>query len=107
MTLFGLVYGALPQWLGTHKPPLALIRVHFWLVTIGTIGVCLNGTIGYEVLAMFVQPKFYYIGQSGQAVRNLWFALDGVFLTLYGVGSSIFLYVLVKHTAYASQEVRS
>jgi hypothetical protein len=107
MTIFGLVYGALPQWLGDRQPPLALIRAHFWLVTIGTIGVCLNGTIGYEVLGMFVQPKFYYIGQSGQAVRNLWFALDGVFLTMYGVGSSIFLYVLVKHTAYSQVEAGS
>jgi hypothetical protein len=107
MTLVGLVYCALPQWLGARKPPLALIRVHFWLVTTGTIGVCLNGTIGYEILSIFVQPKFYYLGQSGQAVRNLWFALDGVFLTMYGVGSSIFLFVLVKHTAYGHTEAGS
>jgi len=96
MTLFGLVYLAIPHWAGSNTPPLALIRVHFWLAVIGTIGVCVNGTIGYEVLSMFVQPDFYYSGPPGQAIRNLWFAIDGVFLTLYGAGSVVFLYVLTR-----------
>jgi hypothetical protein len=99
MTLFGLVYSSLPQ-LGHRQPPLPLIRLHFWLAVIGTTGVCLNGTIGYEVLGLIVQPDFYYIGTDGQAVRNLWFGVEGVFLTIYGVGSGIFLYVLMKHTTY-------
>lgn len=102
MTLFGLAYLALPQWLGGRPVPLGLVRIHFWLATIGTIGVCVNGTIGYEVLGMFVQPGFYYLGPAGQGARNLWFAIDGAFLTLYGAGSVIFLYILVKHTSYSA-----
>jgi hypothetical protein len=104
MTLFGLVYLAIPRWLGDERSPLPFIRVHFWLVVTGTIGVCLNGTIGYEVLGMFVQPGFYYIGRAGQTVRNIWFALDGVFLTIYGAGSCLFFYVLMKHTAYSGEK---
>lgn len=99
MTLFGVVYLAMSRW-RDNAPPLALIRLHFWLAVIGTIGVCLNGTIGYEVLGTFLQPDFYYLGPAGQATRNLWFAVDGVFLTIYGAGSAIFLNVLMKHTSY-------
>ena len=100
MTLFGLVYQAMPQWTERSSPPLALIRTHFWLVVIGTIGVCLNGTIGYQVLGLIAQQDFYYIGPAGQTTRNLWFAVDGAFLTLYGAGSCVFLYVLLRHTKY-------
>ena len=53
-----------------------------------------------------MQSDFYYIGPPGQAVRNLWFAVDGVF-TMYGAGSGIFLYVLVKHTVYTHADPRS
>ncbi len=105
MTLFGLVYLALPQWLGRTQPPLKLVRAHFWLTVIATIGVCLNGTIGYEVLGMFVQHDFYYIGATGQTVRNLWFAVDGVFLTIYGAGFGVFLYILMKYTTYARESL--
>jgi len=103
MTLFGVVYLAIPRWRGGAQPPLALIRAHFWLAVAGTIGVCLNGTIGYEVLGLFFQRDFYYLGPAGQAVRNVWFAVDGVFLTVYGMGAVIFLYVLMAHTAYGEQ----
>ena len=102
MTLFGLVYAVMPQWSGGNQAPLALIRLHFWLVVTATIGVVVNGTIGYEVLGMVVQPDFYYIGPAGQAVRNLWFGIDGVFLTIYGIGSAVFLYVLKRSTVYSA-----
>ena len=100
MTIFGLAYRAIPDWIGSAKPPLALIRLHFWLAVTGTVGVALNGTIGYEVLKMAVKPDFYYIGPEGQAVRNLWFGIDGLFLTIYGAGCVILFYILMTRTSY-------
>jgi hypothetical protein len=100
MTLFGLAYRALPAWMGNGEPPLALVRAHFWLAVVGIIGVCANGTIGYEALGL-VQRDFYYSGDAGHALRNLWFGIDGVFLTLYAGGCVIFLYILMTKTAYA------
>ena len=100
MTLFGLVYRAIADSMEGGDPPLALIRLHFWLAVAGTIGVAVNGTIGYQVLSMSVQDGFYYAGPQGQAVRNLWFGLDGLFLTIYGIGCVILLYILVKRTSY-------
>jgi len=104
MSLFGLLYRALPGWSGRVAVPMALVRAHFWLAVVGTLGACINGTIGYELLAVSVQSDFYYLGPAGQNVRNLWFAIDGLFLTIYGVGCLIFLYVLAKTTAYGSSE---
>ncbi len=106
MTLFGVVYLVMPRWLGDEARLSALIRAHFWLVVIGTLGVCINGTIGYEVLGWFFQPDFYYLGPAGQSIRNIWFGIDGAFLTLYGIGGAVFLYVLMKHTAYAAEPSR-
>lgn len=100
MVLFGLIYRAIPDWMNGGEPPLGLIRAHFWLAVTGTLGVALNGTIGYEILTMAVEPDFYYIGARGQAVRNLWFTIDGFFLTLYGIGCGILLYVLMARTSY-------
>ena len=102
MTMFGLVYGALPMWMRTTELPVKLVGVHFWLTTVGVIGVCINGTIGYEVLGLFVQPDFYYLGSDGQGVRNVWFVIDGLFLTAYAVGCLVFLYIVVTKTAYTS-----
>jgi hypothetical protein len=76
-------------------------------VVIGTIGVCVNGTIGYEILGLLFQPHFYYIGSSGQTIRNIWFAVDRVFLSVYGAGCCVFLYVLMKHTAYGESSLAS
>lgn len=101
MTMFGLAYRALPAWMGNRLPPLGLIRTHFWLAVAGVIGVVVNGTIVYEALGHLVQPGFYYLEADGQFVRNLWFGLDGAFLTLYGVGCVIFLYIVMTRTAYA------
>ena len=69
MTLFGLVYRALPAWM-TGDPPLQLARTHFWLTTIGVIGVCLNGTIGYEALGI-LQPDRGSIAIDSQEVVGL------------------------------------
>jgi hypothetical protein len=107
MTMFGLVYRALPTWLGSAEAPLPSVRTHFWLSTIGVIGVCANGTIGYEIFGILVQPGFYYLGEQGTTIRNLWFALDGVFLTMYGIGCLIFLRILMTKTAYASLPARA
>jgi hypothetical protein len=100
MTMFGLVYRALPAWMQDVEPPLALIRSHFWLTVVGVLGVCLNGTIGYEALGA-LQPDFYYAGPDAQGVRNLWFSIDGAFLTLYAAGCLVFLYIVVGKTSYA------
>ena len=100
MTVFGLVYHVLPSWMGATPPPLALIRTHFWLSVAGVIGVCVNGTLVYEVIT-HLQPRFYYIGVSGTMARNIWFGLDGFFLTLYGIGSVIFLFIVLTRTSYA------
>lgn len=100
MTMFGLVYRALPAWMPTGDPPLGLMRAHFWLAVIGIFGVSVNGTLGYEVLGM-VQPDFYYMGPAAQSVRNLWFAIDGAFLTSYAAGCAVFLFIVMKKTAYS------
>jgi nitric oxide reductase large subunit len=102
MTMFGLAYRALPAWMGADEPPVRLVRMHFWLSVIGVLGVVINGTIGYEFLSMAVQPRFYYIGSEGEMARDLWFGMDGLFLTLYGIGCAIFLYILMKKTSYAA-----
>lgn len=104
MTMFGLAYRALPTWMNGHEPPLRLVRLHFWLTVAGIVGVCLNGTLGYEMLGAF-QPDFYYAGSSAQAVRNLWFSIDGAFLTLYAAGCLVFLYIVVNKTTYAAAPV--
>ena len=102
MTIFGLAYRALPDFL-RGEAPLSLIRAHFWLTVIGTIGVAANGTIGYELLSIFGQHHFYYLGPQAQGVRNLWFAIDGVFLTIYGAGCAIFAYIVMGKTEYGRE----
>jgi hypothetical protein len=100
MTVFGLLYRALPGWMSHTQPSLGLVRIHFWLAVVGILGVCINGTIGYEVLSIWFQPHFYYVGAEGQTIRNLWFGVDGIFLTVYGAGCLILLYILMNATAY-------
>ena len=106
MTLFGLGYRALPSWMGGADAPLGMVRTHFWLAVIGVIGSTLNGTIGYELLGAF-QPQFYYLaGAEGDRIRDLWFGIDGVFLTLYGVGCLIFLHIFMTRTSYSTAAER-
>jgi hypothetical protein len=101
MPMFGLLYRMLPDWAGASAPPPGLVRAHFWLAVAGVLGVSINGTIGYEILELFVQQDFYYSGPPAQAVRNLWFGIDGIFLTLYAVGCAILVYIFMRHTRYS------
>jgi nitric oxide reductase large subunit len=101
MTVFGLGYRALPTWMGDTQAPLGLIRAHFWLAVVGVIGVTINGTFGYELLGT-VQPNFYYLAGDGAGIRDLWFGIDGIFLTLYGIGCLIFLHVFMTRTSYST-----
>lgn len=101
MSVCGLIYRALPAWLGPGEPPAGLARAHFWLAVIGVLGVLVNGTIGYELLSIFGKHGFYYIGPEGQAVRNLWFGIDGLFLTIYGAGCAILFYIVTTKTSYS------
>ena len=101
MTVFGLGYRALPSWMGEQQVPFGLIRAHFWLAVVGVIGVVVNGTFGYELLGA-VQPNFYYLGGDGEASRDLWFGIDGIFLTLYGIGCLIFLHIFMTRTSYST-----
>jgi hypothetical protein len=105
MTMFGLAYAAMPLWMNGSEPPLKLVRAHFWLAVAGVIGVSINGTIVYELFTHLWQPEFYYNGAAGQDVRNLWFGLDAVFLTLYGAGCVVFLYIVAKKTSYNTRAV--
>jgi hypothetical protein len=99
MPIFGLLYRALPGWMTGREVPVRLIQTHFWLAVVGTAGVAVNGTLVYEILTHAFEPGFYYLGTQTQTVRNVWFALDGLFLTLYGVGCAILLYILATKTS--------
>ena len=103
MLLFGLVYRALPTWLGDKEPPLRLISLHFWCCVIGVLGVAINGTIGYELLGLMT-PGFYYLEEHSLPIRNLWFGIDGAFLSVYGAGCVSFLVVLLKGTSYTTDD---
>ena len=100
MPMFGLIYQVMPAWMQSASLPLGLVRLHFRLAVAGIIGVLVNGEVVYEVLSHVVQPGFYYNGPEGQLVRNIWFGIDGAFLTLYGAGCLIFLRIVMKHTSY-------
>ena len=97
MTLFGLAYRALPHWAGDRTPPLGVARAHFLLCVVGTLGAWANGTFGYALIDL-VRSGFYY-GPDMPAVR-LWFGVSGVFLTIYGIGCVLFLWVVLRSTAY-------
>jgi len=87
MPLFGLLYKALPQWDSAESEiPISLVSLHLKLAIIGVVGVLVNGTIGYEFFNHFMQHGFYYLEEEGQFVRNLWFGIDGIFLTVYAAG---------------------
>ena len=101
MCLIGLLYKALPDWIADGKePPVLLIKYHFWFSVVAVVGVMLNGTVGYEVLNHFFQQGFYYLEEDGQFIRNIWFSIDGVFLSLYGAGLVIQLTIFLKFTRY-------
>lgn len=101
MPMFGLLYRAIPAWTAGRELPMQLVRMHFWLSVIAIVGVLVNGTVVYELIGHHVQPGFYYSEAAGQALRNVWFGVDGAFLTMYGAGCGLFLYILMKQTSYS------
>ncbi len=101
MTLFGLVYRALPAW-GNGKPPaLGLARAHFYCAVVGMLGAWANGMIGYPILGL-VHSGFYY--EPDMPTLRIWFGITGAFLTLYGVGCVLFLRVVLSSTAYRAED---
>lgn len=97
MTLFGLVYRVLPNWPSERPPSIRLARAHFGFAVVGTLGAWANGTFGYAILEL-VSPAFYY--EPDMPILQLWFGISGLFLSLYGVGCLLFLWVLFRSTAY-------
>jgi uncharacterized membrane protein YedE/YeeE len=97
MTLFGLVYRMLPGWSSGRPPSLLLARAHFVLSVVGVVRVLVNGSVGYELLNL-LSPEFYY--EPDEQILHLWFGVDGLFLSLYGVGCVLFLVVLLRSTSY-------
>ena len=111
MTLFGLVYRAVPSWANGAAPALRLAQAHFIVCVIAVLGVFANGIIGYRILDALVED-FYY--RPVTSTLNLWLSIDGLFLSLYGVGCLLFLTALLRSTRYApglpiysADEVRS
>ncbi len=97
MTVFGLVYLALPQWANGREPSLKLARWHFYCAAGGVLGVFANGALGYPILEL-ISPRFYYV--PDKTLLNLWLSIDGAFLSLYGVGCVLFLAVILRSTRY-------
>lgn len=102
MAVFGLIYKVLPSWANGASPSMGLARAHFYVCVVAVIGVLANGIIGYRALDFFFDG-FYYEPEKG--VLNLWLSVDGVFLSLYGVGCGLFLAVVLRSTRYASRSV--
>jgi cbb3-type cytochrome oxidase subunit 1 len=98
MTLFGLVYRAVPSWANGAAPALRLAHAHFIICIIAVLGVFANGIIGYRILDALVDG-FYY--RPVTSMLNLWLSIDGIFLSLYGVGCLVFLSALLRSTRYA------
>ena len=97
MSLFGLVYQALPRWANGRSPALGLAKAHFYLCVVAVLGVLVNGIAGYRVLDL-ISPDFYYI--PDKSVLNLWLSIDGLFLSLYALGCALFLVVIMRSTSY-------
>jgi hypothetical protein len=98
MTLFGLVYRAVPSWANGAPPALRLAHTHFVVCVIAVLGVFANGIIGYRILDALVDG-FYY--RPVTSMLNLWLSIDGIFLSLYGAGCLLFLSALLRSTRYA------
>ncbi len=101
MAIFGLVYKALPSWANGALPSLSLAKAHFYACVVGVLGVFANGIFGYRLLD-HLSEGFYY--EPKTPVLNLWLSVDGVFLSLYGVGCCLFLAVILRSTRYAPPE---
>ena len=104
MTLFGLVYQVLPRWASGKPPALGVARAHFYLSVVGTLGAWANGAFGYAILS-WIHPGFYY--EPEMAFVRLWFGISGIFLTVYGLGCVLFLWVVFRSTAYRAESSTS
>ncbi len=100
MTLFGLVYRALPAWSNGKPPALGMARAHFYLSVVGMLGAWANGGFGYAILS-YLYPGFYY--EPNMPVLRIWFGVTGVFLTLYAVGCVLFLLAVLRSTTYKTE----
>ena len=96
MAIFGVVYRSLPGWAQERTPDLRLIRIHFRCCVIAVAGVFLNGAL-YPLLGL-ISPGFYYV--PDKLMLNIWLSIDGLFLTLYGLGCLSFVVVLFRSTGY-------
>ncbi len=97
MTIFGLVYRVLPHWANDRPPAVGVARVHFYLAIVGTLGAWANGTFGYGLLGL-VSPGFYY--SPDMPALQVWFGISGLFLSVYGLGCLLFLWVVLRSTGY-------
>lgn len=104
MAVFGLVYKVLPSWAIGTSPSLRLAKVHFGVCVAAVLGVYANGIFGYRILDRFSEG-FYY--RPDQDVLNLWLSIDGLFLSLYGIGCLLFLIVVLRSTRYAPASARA
>jgi hypothetical protein len=97
LTIFGLVYRALPEW-GTPGPKaVKLAQAQLWISIVSVLGIYANGIFGYRLLNR-ISPAFYY--KPDTRTLNLWLSIDGAFLTLYGVGCVLFMMVLFGNVKY-------
>ena len=99
MTAFGLVYKALPAWSNSRPLSLGLARAHFVACVVAVLGVYLNGIFGYRLLD-YLYDGFYY--EPNTRVLNLWLSIDGIFLSIYGVGCVLFLSAVIRSTGYGN-----
>ena len=91
MTVFGLVYHALPDWGTPSASATKLAKGHFWLAVIGVLGVWANGILGYRLIGK-ISPGFYYKPDTPRL--NLWLSIDGWFLSLFAIGCVLFMLVV-------------
>lgn len=104
MTLFGLVYRALPEWGGDRFSTLRVARWHFVLCVVGVLGVWANGLIGYRVIDA-LSDGFYYVPDT--RMLNLWLSIDGAFLSIFGLGCVLFLVIVMRTTTYTAEQAAS
>jgi cbb3-type cytochrome oxidase subunit 1 len=97
MTIFGLVYHALPQWANGKQPSLKIATAHLYICVVAILGVWANGIFGYRFLDR-MSPSFYYI--PNKHILNVWLTIDGIFLSLYGIGCVLFMMAVLGSTSY-------
>ena len=97
MTIFGLVYRALPNWANGKEPAIRFATVHFYLCAGAILGVWINGNFGYRLLD-HLSPSFYYLPDT--RILNVWLTIDGLFLSVYGIGCVLFMMTVLRSTNY-------